>query len=168
MQSRLDSGVGNWPWMEAQGANSFPQSFCGGAGHAGSLVKLAPAGVTLDEWSPGWATVLRRWPLAVGCCPLLAHGALLSLGGSILSAFRVDGTFIATWSTRAPYLPGGDWEGCEHAPWLYVPETSSSRFNIWMFLFKIKVSFLSCSSSFSKQALLFQRVTGTHADHAEA
>lgn len=34
MQSRLDSEVGNWPWMEAQSASSLPQSFCGGIGHA--------------------------------------------------------------------------------------------------------------------------------------
>lgn len=103
---------------EAQGANSLPQSFCGGAGRLGHWM----SGLQGRQVSTDWLAA-RSWPLVV----LLGHQGRQGCQPH--------------WSTCEGHLPGGGWEGCERAPWLCVTEISLSQLNIWMFLFKDKSEF---------------------------
>lgn len=105
---------------EAQGANSLPQSFCGGADRLGHWMSGLQGRQVTTDWLAACS-----WPLVV-----------LLGGGPIFLAARGD---RAVSTTGAPARRGLG--GCECAPWFNVTEISLSQLNIWMFLFKDKSEF---------------------------
>lgn len=127
---------------EAQGANSLPQSFCGGAGRPGHWMSGLQGRQVTTDW-----LAARSWPLVV-----------LLGGGPILLAARGDRAVSTTGAPAEDTCQEGAGKGVSMPHGFVSLKFHCHNLIIYgCFYLKIKVSFLSCSSDFLKQALTISK-----------